>query len=222
MKHRSFLILALTSLLCIAACAPFPKERFYAPRPGEEEFWHYREVGLASWYGEEYHGRPTANGEIYDMYASTAAHRTLPFNTLVRVHNLENGKITEVRINDRGPFIPGRIIDLSKKGAREIGILATGIARVSLQVIGFSGKYPPSLEGNFAIQVGSFVEKDNARRLQEELRKKHSQVYIVFWQGHTRSFYRVRIGSFRTEAEARRYGEFLRQENLPVFIVRED
>lgn len=222
MKNRHILIILLYFLLGITACAPYPKERAYVPRPGEEEFWRYREVGLASWYGEEYHGRPTANGEIYDMDAPTAAHRTLPFHTVVRIVNLENGKVTKARINDRGPFIPGRIIDLSRKGAQEIGILSTGTARVSLEVIGFTGKSPPSLEGTFTIQVGAFRDKENARRLQEGLQKRHKQVRIVLWENNNQSFYRVRVGLFRSAAEAQRYGEFLRQENLPVFVVRED
>lgn len=222
MKVRPILIYLVSFLLSIAACAPLFKERVYAPRPGEEDFWGYREVGLASWYGEEYHGRLTANGEIYDMYASTAAHRTLPFHTVVRVVNLENGKVTKARINDRGPFIPGRIIDLSKKGAQEIGILSTGTARVSLEVIGFTGKSPPSLEGAFTIQVGAFRDEENARRLQEGLQKRHRQVHITLWENNNQRLYRVRVGSFRSETEARRYGEFLRQENLPILVVRED
>lgn len=221
MKNEKILI-NLSFLFILAACAPLQIERPYTPRLSAEEFWRYREVGLASWYGEEYHGRPTANGEIYDMNASTAAHRTLPFHTIVRVVNLENGKVTEARINDRGPFIPGRIIDLSKKGAQEIGILHTGLARVSLEVIGFSGKSPPSLEGTFTIQVGAFVEKENAQRLRAQLQKKHKQVQIILWENNNQRVYRVRVGSFPTEIEARRYGELLRQENLPVFVVRED
>lgn len=222
MSNRKGLIVLISFFLTIAACAPLPRERLYVPRPGAEEFWRYREVGLASWYGEDYHGRPTANGEIYDMYAPTAAHRTLPFHTIVRVVNLENGQTTKVRINDRGPFIPGRIIDLSRKGAQEIGILTTGTARVSLEVIDFVGKSPPSLAGTFTIQVGAFVEKKNAQRLQEQLQRRHRGVHIVLWEGNNQQFYRVRVGFFQTEAEARRYGEFLRSENLPIFIVRED
>ncbi len=218
--YNLFFVIAFGAVL--AACAPLSQERRYLPRPGEEEFWRYKEVGLASWYGEEYHGRPTASGEQYDMYAPTAAHRTLPFHTIVRVVNLENGQVTKARINDRGPFIPGRIIDLSRKGAQDIGILHTGTARVTVEVIGFAGRTPPSLEGTFTIQVGAFVEKRNAQRLQEELQKRHKQVRIVLWQSNRQQFYRVRVGSFGTEAEARRYGELLRQENLPVFVVRED
>lgn len=95
----------------------------------------FYESGIASWYGDDYHGKPTANGEIYDMEALTAAHKTLPFNSLVRVVNRDNGKTVTVRINDRGPFVEGRVIDLSRKAAREIGIITVGLARVDLYVI---------------------------------------------------------------------------------------
>ena len=95
----------------------------------------FYESGIASWYGDDYHGKPTANGEIYDMEALTAAHKTLPFNSLVRVVNRDNGKTVTVRINDRGPFVEGRLIDLSRKAAREIGIITVGLARVDLYVV---------------------------------------------------------------------------------------
>lgn len=95
----------------------------------------YYESGIASWYGDGYHGKPTANGEVYNMEALTAAHKTLPFNTLVRVVNRDNGKTVTVRINDRGPFVEGRVIDLSRKAAREIGIITSGLARVELYII---------------------------------------------------------------------------------------
>jgi len=182
----------------------------------------YREVGLASWYGEDYHGRRTANGEIYDMNAMTSAHRTLPFNTRVRVTNLENGKRSEFRINDRGPFIPGRIIDLSKSGAREVGILGPGIARVAVEVIGWPGGASPGGIGVYAIQVGSFLERENADRLRENLVRRHSPVRVLPWESNTRHFYRVRLGAFRTEEEARRYFPVLERENLSGFVVRED
>lgn len=90
------------------------------------------EEGIASWYGADFHGKPTANGETYNMEALTAAHKTLPFNSIVRVVNTENGKTVTVRINDRGPFVEGRVIDLSRRAAREIGILTVGLAHVEL------------------------------------------------------------------------------------------
>lgn len=95
----------------------------------------YNATGIASWYGEDYHGSKTASGEIYDMESLTAAHKTLPFDTMVLVENLENGKSVTVRINNRGPFVSGRVIDLSRKGAREIDIITSGLAEVELHVI---------------------------------------------------------------------------------------
>jgi rare lipoprotein A len=92
-------------------------------------------TGIASWYGEDYHGTKTANGEIYDMESMTAAHKTLPFNTKVLVENLDNGKTVTVRINNRGPYVQGRIIDLSRKAAREIDIITAGLAEVELHIV---------------------------------------------------------------------------------------
>ena len=97
---------------------------------------HYTEKGKASWYGKKYHGRTTANGERYDMYAMTAAHRRLPFGSVVRVTNLDNGKSVEVRINDRGPFVKGRIIDLSYTAARKLDMIGPGVVPVKIKVIG--------------------------------------------------------------------------------------
>jgi rare lipoprotein A len=103
---------------------------------GPQDLRGYTETGLASWYGKPYHGRPTASGERYDMHALTAAHRTLPFGTVVRVRNLENGREIRVRITDRGPFVDGRIIDLSLKAARKLDMVRAGLARVELRVGG--------------------------------------------------------------------------------------
>ena len=124
--------------------------------PGE-----YVEEGVASWYGVPFNGRRTSNGEIYDMHEFTAAHRTLPFNAVVRVTNLRNGKQTQVRINDRGPFVADRVIDLSLSAAEAIEMVGPGTAQVRLEVI--AG--PSSEKGSFAVQVGAFREQENAQRL---------------------------------------------------------
>lgn len=102
----------------------------------------FLEAGIASWYGSDFHGEPTASGEIYDMETLTAAHKTLPFNTIVRVVNLDNKKTVTVRINNRGPFVEGRVIDLSRKAAREIDILEAGLAEVELYLVK-EGDSPP-------------------------------------------------------------------------------
>ena len=214
-KTIALFILMLLFMACAPKKVPFPPYE-----PGKE--FRYRETGLASWYGEDFHGRKTASGEVYDMYAMTAAHRTLPFNTRVKVTNLDNGMKTEARVNDRGPFVAGRIIDLSRSGAKELGMLGPGTARVTVEAAGFYPGAAQSLEGVYAIQVGAFLERDNAYRFREELSKRHPRVRVVLWETNTKRFYRVRLGSFRTEEEARRYSENLKGENLSGFVVRED
>ena len=126
---RSFLLLALLlPLLLWAGCARRP--------PSTGEVPSFRQVGEASWYGPDFHGKTTANGERYNMLLMTAAHQTLPFNTLVRVTNLENGRAAVVRINDRGPFLKGRILDLSYTAARALGASSAGVIRVRIEVVG--------------------------------------------------------------------------------------
>jgi rare lipoprotein A len=132
----------MTVILILAGCAPSPRYTS-AVRPWVDSSpGSVRRVqeGVASFYGEDFHGRKTANGEIYDMFAMTAAHRALPFHTRVLVTNLDNGKKVEVRINDRGPFIKGRIIDLSFGAARRIGMVGPGTARVRLEVLEMGGE----------------------------------------------------------------------------------
>jgi rare lipoprotein A (peptidoglycan hydrolase) len=122
--------------------------------------------GVASWYGQDFHGRTTSNGEIYDMDSFTAAHRTLPFGSRVRVTNTTNGKQVVVRINDRGPFVEGRIIDLSRAAATFLGIVGPGTAPVRLEVL----PAPAPAERVFAVQVGAFVKQENAVKVQNGLR----------------------------------------------------
>ena len=121
-------------------------------------------TGLASWYGARFHGRLTANGETYDMNVATAAHKTLPFNTVVRVVDIETGRQTVVRVNDRGPFVAGRVIDLSRAAAQELGIVAAGIAKVRIEIVA-DGDPPVS----YYLQLGSFGERANAQRLRTRL-----------------------------------------------------
>jgi len=218
--HFSGKKLALCLLLFLAACAP-RKEISFEPL-GDGKSFRYKEIGIASWYGKEYHGRNTSNGEVYNMYALTAAHPTLPFHTLVRVTNLENGKGVEVRINDRGPFVEGRVIDLSYTGAQTIEMLGKGTARVAVEAtLPADGKGSP-LEGTFAIQVGAFAEKENAERFQRELERRFFRVRTILWESNQRRIHRVRLGAFRSEVEARSYLEILKRDNISGRVVRED
>ena len=128
------------------------------------------EEGLASWYGEPYHGRATASGPRYDMWAMTAAHRTLPFGTRVRVHNLDNGREAEVTINDRGPFVAGRILDLSRAAAEVLGAIGPGVIPVRLEVRSVGDGMPD--EPCWEVQVGAFAREENAVRARATLEGK--------------------------------------------------
>jgi rare lipoprotein A len=120
--------------------------------------------GVASWYGGKFHGRLTSSGEVFDTNDMTAAHRTLPFGTLVKVTNLENGMSATVKINDRGPFVDGRIIDLSRAAADQLNMLGTGIARVSLDIVGYATE-----KDMYAIQVGAYAIEKNAEKARATL-----------------------------------------------------
>jgi rare lipoprotein A len=154
------------------------------------------------------------------MYAISAAHRTLPFGTQVRVHNLDNGLDVVVRINDRGPFVEGRIIDLSYAAAQAIHMDGPGTARVKLEILGFE---PRALEpGIFAVQVGAFRDLTNAERLKEKITSHFDPVVIQSFDRGDGMFHRVRVGREGTEDGARELGRSLRAANLAseTFVVR--
>jgi peptidoglycan lytic transglycosylase len=177
------------------------------------------EDGVASWYGVPFNGHRTSDGEIYDMHQFTAAHRTLPFNSVVRVTNLTNGRQTEVRINDRGPFVANRVIDLSFAAAQAIGMVGPGTARVRLDVV--SGPSPTA--GFFGVQVGAFLRQENAQRLKAQLGSKYSPINIATFDSPNGVFYRVRIGRYDTEDAARQLATRLHQmDGFTTFVVRLD
>lgn len=150
----------------------------YCPMVSAEGFV---ETGMASWYGEDFHGRPTAMGEPYNMYAMTAAHKTLPLPTRVRVTNLENGRRAELRVNDRGPFVKGRVIDLSYGAARELGVVRRGTARVRIEALEPGGSpQPEAVAGAHAyLQAGAFAYRENAVKLYQRIRQAGiSGVYV--------------------------------------------
>jgi len=179
----------------------------------------YSEEGNASWYGVPFHGRKASNGETYDMNKLTAAHRTLPFESIVRVTNLNNGKSTTVRITDRGPFVDNRIIDLSYAAAKEIESVGPGVVPVRIEVI--SGPDPYS--GFFTVQVGAFKERGNADRLKERLSLSYSPIFIQQVLLEEGNFYRVRVGRVSGEHEAQQLGDELRvKEGFKPMVLRID
>ncbi|MBU1643476.1 septal ring lytic transglycosylase RlpA family protein [bacterium] len=191
--------------------------------------------GISSWYGPDFDGKATSSGEIYDMHALTAAHKTLPMGTIVKVTNLENNKDVVVRINDRGPFVGTRIIDLSNKAAHEIDMVNKGTARVQLEVIGFKGKQNREIasnkelqngpqemvsESSYALQIGSFSKIEGAIKTQEKYDSyKGYHTIIKDTEYNNKRVFRVWLSGFKSEDEARDL-----KENSPfksAFIVGE-
>ncbi|HYM09714.1 MAG TPA: septal ring lytic transglycosylase RlpA family protein [Bryobacterales bacterium] len=216
-RRRAALALTL-AVLALAACAR-KKPRVSAPAPAPQVFVGATEEGMASWYGHPYHGRPTTSGEIYDMEKLTAAHRTLPFGAHVQVTNLQNGRAVEVRINDRGPFVEDRVIDLSRAAARQIAMLGPGTARVRLRVVALPEAPAP---GFFAVQVGAFRNRDNAERLRADLARRYGVAFIQKYDGPQGLFYRVRVGRESDVPAAQALAGELRRQNFTPLVVRVD
>ena len=225
---RTFLASALLvwAIGCTPARAPVPVpghpkpyrvgKTWYQPIPDAQGF---KERGVASWYGSDFHGRKTSSGEIYDMYAMTAAHKTLPLGTYVRVRNLHNGKTIDVRINDRGPFVAGRIIDLSYTGAKQLEIVGPGTAPVEVIALGMAAGVSNGKQtyvkmdyekGTFTLQVGAFLEQANAERLKAKLDETFKNAHVVSYFDGRNTFYRVRVGRCTTLTQAEEYERILK------------
>ncbi len=207
-------------LFLLTSCASGNKYRAGEP---------WVQQGLASWYGKAEHGNPTASGEIFNMYAFTAAHRTLPFGTYVHVTNLRNNREVVVKINDRGPFIRGRVIDLSYAAAKRIDLLATGVEQVRIEVVeaneplasSASNSLPSSHQptGAYAVQIGAFRDKTNAYNLKKVLDRRYDTVVVVEGGSFWRPLYRVHIGPFREHAVALQISKQLTHEGYRPFIT---
>jgi rare lipoprotein A len=215
------LILILCCLVVIASCAtkkPPPTAdssrsktkayqkpytvngKRYEPLASPEGFV---QTGTASWYGKDFHGKKTSNGEKYDMNAMTAAHKTLPLGVSVKIRNTDNGHEAIVRVNDRGPFVKGRIIDLSYAAAKKLGVDIVGTAPVRIEALGYRAtgaenyRAPDSYDaGSYTVQVGSFKEQSNALRLSEEMKKRFGFSEVHMTNVHGDNFYRVYAGKY--------------------------
>ena len=222
------LICALITALIITGCgkkriavSPVPVLRPpRAPANDNRAEPGHMERGLASWYGHPYHGRHAADGEIYDMETMVAAHRTLPFQTWVRVRNLANDKTVDVRIIDRGPFVDGRIIDLSHAAARQIALIGPGVGQVEMTIINAPEKPEPAV---FAVQVGLFRERANADRLEQSMTATYGAAKAIERPGNP-SVWRVLAGRETSADAAAALAQRIRSEqNVPeAFVVRLD
>jgi len=186
-------------------------------------------TAVASWYGPKFHGRPTSSGEIFNMYAMTCAHKEYPFGTRLKVTNIENNRSAECIVNDRGPFVEDRDIDLSFAVAKEIGVTGPGIARVLLEFQGRDNSYIRPVKfrvsgktGPFAVQIGSFTESINAIRLKTGLRLKYANVYIQEAEVKGETYYRVRVGNYQDYNSALSTAEQLSEEGYPALLLKAD
>lgn len=202
----------------------------------------YRERGLASWYGSDFHGHSTASGEVYNMNAMTAAHKTLPLGTVVRVSLLETRRSVEVRVNDRGPFVDGRLIDLSREAAKQLGLMGQGVARVEVETIRLAPEEtlfatartvpraaptpaaapmpPPVTRAAFGVQVGSFQDADQALALKSAMAARYSSVRVRSFSLDGVNYYRVQVGHFQTQDQARQELGRIKQTGFPdAFVV---
>lgn len=220
-KAFAAILAALALLLSVSGCRTVPPAGQVPPKSRSYringQWYHpitdatgFRQTGIASWYGAPFHGRRTASGETYDMNAKTAAHKILPIGTFVLVRNLENGRETVVRINDRGPFVRGRIIDLSYRAAREIGMIGPGTASVEVIAMekgppgaaGIQTAPPDFYSGDFTVQVGAFTHRPLAEKLRHELLRYHEHVTVTPVVRGAKTFYRVRVGRFTSLEKA--------------------
>jgi len=203
-------------LLSLAACS-VPPSQVRPPLSSDEPV---TQTGIASWYGPGFHGKATASGAVYNQNDLTAAHQTLPLGTRIMVTNLENGRATELLINDRGPFVKGRIIDLSYAAAESLGMIAPGTIPVRLEVIDSPQKIrfiPTSLD--YTLQVGSFAQLENAQNLRDRLAKSYSDVSIIPLQAKDVTYYRVQLGNFSNRAAAEERARQVAQAGFPVIVM---
>jgi len=218
-----FILCPLFFLACGKRRPPFPRGNLipsqkpykirgktYYPIPSANG---YRKVGIASWYGKNFHGRPTASGETYNMYKLSAAHTTLPLGSLVTVYNLENNRKVRLVINDRGPFVRGRIIDLSYHAAKKLGFLSKGTTKV--MVVAEKSK---KVKNMFLVQVAAFRKLKNAKKSFKKLFRKLDAIRIVY--DKKSAFFKLRTGYFfsRVKAEKARK-EALNAGFLDSFII---
>ncbi len=231
---RCLSLLLLLLMLAVSACGP---STINAPAPSGSQprgtkpytirgqTYHplisadgFSEEGIASWYGKDFHGKKTANGESYDMYGQTAAHKLLPFGTKVKVTNLDNGRSTIVRINDRGPFIANRVIDLTHTAANQINMLGPGTARVRVETIGaVPGLASGDLKGSFFIQIGAFSDRNNANNAVARLRASGYNARITHYA--ERNMWRVQAGPWQSLNDAENAQDNLSATFTGAFVV---
>lgn len=215
-RFLTHLWIVLSFWLLVSCSSPAPRPTYFPGYP-----IGYVERGMASWYGPGFHGNKTANGERYDMHKLTAAHRTLPLGSVAVIRSTHTGRQVTVRINDRGPFAKGRVLDLSLAGAQALGIVGNGTDQIELRVVGFEGRTAEM--GFLRVQIGSFAERQNALRLLQQAQRIYPGGRIQTVDLPDGRRYRVQVGEFKTETQAESAADRL-ESNLSVqsFVFRDD
>ena len=221
MKMRTVLVLLAIPFLFSCASASRKSTLKSYPPEGIEVPKGYSQIGIASWYGVEEHGRPAASGERFSMYGYTAAHRSLPIGTVARVTNLENGRDIVLRINDRGPFIEGRIIDLSYAAAKAVDMIGNGTAKVKVEVISAPGRRNHYFQAKYTVQIGSFRDRENALSLKDELNKRLRNVQVDAIDLDGDIYHRVRIAQFSKKDDAEKVAAELRELGYSGRVIQE-
>lgn len=211
-------LIIIIAVLFVTACSSTPPSE-YKDSPGADYM-------TASWYGTKFHGRPTSSGERYDMHGMTAAHKTLKFGTKLKVTNPDTGKSVQVIVNDRGPFIRGRDLDLSYGAAKEIGLMEKGVGRVKIEYLGRDMRYvkrvpfAPGTARSLTIQVGSFIDETKAQRLKQGLEITYDDVHITTVILKGKKYRRVRVGEFSNYDDAYKTAEKLADEGYRALIMQ--
>jgi len=204
--------------------------RTYYPLPSAQGF---EEHGVASWYGADFHGRQTSCGETYNMHGLTAAHKTLPMDTWLLVKNLENDREVTVRVNDRGPFSKERILDLTRTAADALGFIGKGTAQVRITALGEAEissaggitserflSHPDFQAGEFYVQIGSFIDENNARRLKDKMLGLGRKTMISRFDRDGQTFFRVQVSAGQNLAAARVVEREMAQSGFPdAFVI---
>lgn len=210
---RLFLLIAFHSIIIafVISCSTANRYSEY-----EDETGNFIETGVASWYGPNFQGKLTANGEVYDMYDFTAAHKTLPFNSIVKVINKSTGQWVIVRINDRGPFVKNRIIDLSKIAAEEIDMIESGYTNVDLVLLRNADSSNKKYLDVYTIQIGSFKNEREARKFSSKF--DNTKVVRTIINGET--YFRVYSGNYSSKNEAEKEKMKLVNKGIEAFVKK--
>jgi rare lipoprotein A len=220
MLLRSGVLVMLFASLLFASCAVRDSQKditgpaaLLTPVPGQA----YVETGIASWAGKELHNIKTASGEVFDQEAVSAAHRTLPLGTMIRITNLDTQKSIKARVLDRGPFVKSRMLEVSYEAAWELGFVTHGTARVSIETV-----RDIEAAGKYSVQAALYTEEENAKFLKRRLSKKFELITITSFETNIAKYYSVRVGAYATVERAEQIAAKLASEGMEPVVLRKD